>query len=1121
MLRDWNFRRAGLTILLAVATTGALAAGQVERVSSARPPSVSTNAASRFSDLDADGRYVAFLSSALNVVPGQQDTNGGEDVFLRDTVAGSTVLVSRSNSSPDRTASAPSRYARISADGRYVLFESDATDLVPGQVDPGTTADLFLYDRVSGATTLVSRSVSAARRAGNGASSRGEISADGRWILFSSKASDLVPGQIDSGPGSDVFLYDRVAGTTSLVSHAAGFPKKAGDGESSYAGRYSFSADGSQALFLSDASDLVPGGVTNARGQLYLFNRLTGGLTLVSHTYQSSSTGIAFGLSEASISADGDFIAFSNSSGQVAPNVPAPSDIQRLYLYDRRSGNVVHVAPESTNAGSPRLSADGRYLAFFSHGRLTPDQTEPAQRDNLFLYDRVSGTLTLVTRSLTSDSGEQPGANFTLAISNDGRFLAYESYYRDLVAGQIDPEEDSDVDLFLYDRSTRTNRLLSHAADSDVEAVGSAFGAGISAGGNLIAFGSSSGEIAGPDSNHTSDVFLYSRSSDLTSLVSVREGTPDLAAGFSRTRALSADGRFVLFDSRAANLVAGQRDINGRDPFADDDVFLFDRISKTTVLVSRSAASPVTTGNLLSTGLALSGDGRYALFASKATDLVPGQIDNNNAWDIFLFDRATGTTALVSHAAASPTATGDSGCAAAGAINPDGRFVAFTCSATNLVPGQVGSGGLFLYDRASATTLLVSHAAGSPTTAADFGYYSWITLSADGRFVAFTSLSTNLVSGQISPFVAENVFLFDRISGNSVVVSHAPASLTTLGSSRAFSPAISNDGRYVAFSSLGDTSAGPGGTFLFDRLSGDLTRVSSWSDIVRISADGRWIAFLNSATDVIPGVTDSNRSNSDAFLYDRLSGVTTLVSHGNSPNATANRGVQNLSISSDGNSVTFSSEATDLVPGFLPPPGGQALNVFLYRRDTGTTELVSHAADSPLRSGDPHSSGPFLSGNGQIVAFTSTAANLVPGDLNRGDDVFLYNRSGAAPGPISLPPCTLLDTRTPAGRPALRSDARRTLKVVGACGVPAPAKQVTVKVTLLQGSGKGNVRFYPGNAPVTAAPSGILRFAKGQTVTGTFTLPLSTNRTGTLSLLPFVADKGTVQAVVEVTGYVP
>jgi hypothetical protein len=147
---------------------------------------------------------------------------------------------------------------------------------------------------------------------------------------------------------------------------------------------------------------------------------------------------------------------------------------------------------------------------------------------------------------------------------------------------------------------------------------------------------------------------------------------------------------------------------------------------------------------------------------------------------------------------------------------------------------------------------------------------------------------------------------------------------------------------------------------------------------------------------------------------------------------------------------------------------------------------------------------------------TSSSPDLVAGDFNdRTPDAFLFLQDSPAPGgPVTLPPCILLNTRRPRDRPALRSNVKRDVKAQGACGVPADATAVLVKVTVLQGTGKGNVRLFQGGS---AASSGILRFARNQTQSASFTVPLGAD--GTISLLPFVGGNGTVQATVEVDGY--
>ena len=142
-----------------------------------------------------------------------------------------------------------------------------------------------------------------------------------------------------------------------------------------------------------------------------------------------------------------------------------------------------------------------------------------------------------------------------------------------------------------------------------------------------------------------------------------------------------------------------------------------------------------------------------------------------------------------------------------------------------------------------------------------------------------------------------------------------------------------------------------------------------------------------------------------------------------------------------------------------------------------------------------------------------TAGCPCPGDYNLVRDVYLWKDED---GTLPLPACKLLDTRRRADRPILASDVPRAVAANGRCGVPVTAKQVVVKAAVFNPSGKGNLRFYPG--AVTATPSGLLRFERNATRTETFTLTLGTD--GTLTILPFVAGRGTVHVAVEVNGYV-
>ena len=194
--------------------------------------------------ISADGRYVAFESDASNLVPG--DTNGVPDTFVRDRLSGTTERVSVSTDGEQANDTSTDYGTSISADGRYVAFYSYAINLVPG--DTNGVPDVFVRDRLAGTTERVSVSTDGAQ--GDYPSFYPSISGDGRFVAFCSRAYNLVPG--DTNGDYDVFVHDRQARITSRVSVAAGGAQ--GHGSSGYFG-LSISADGS---FVAFASNLRP-----------------------------------------------------------------------------------------------------------------------------------------------------------------------------------------------------------------------------------------------------------------------------------------------------------------------------------------------------------------------------------------------------------------------------------------------------------------------------------------------------------------------------------------------------------------------------------------------------------------------------------------------------------------------------------------------------------------------------------------------------------------------------------------------------------------------------------------------------------------------------------------------
>jgi Tol biopolymer transport system component len=399
--------------------------------------------------------------------------------------------------------------------------------------------------------------------------------------------------------------------------------------------------------------------------------------------------------------------------------------------------------------------------------------------------------------------------------------------------------------------------------------------------------------------------------------------------GLSYSPFISADGRYVTFDSDAAGLVAG--DTNGAT-----DIFVRDRQTGTTTLASKSSAGVQGDGG--SYNPSVSSDGRYVAFSSAATNLVAG--DTNGKWDVFVRDRQTGTTWLVSKSSAGVEGNEYS---QNPFISADGRYVTFESAATNLVAGDTnGKTDIFVRDRQTGTTTLVSR--DSAGVEGD-GVSEYPVISPDGRYVAFSSAATNLVAGDTNG--KYDIFVRDRQTGTTTRVSRDSAGVE--GNDGSYESCISDDGRYVAFNSgatnlvAGDTNA-VSDIFVRDRQTGTTTRVSKSSSGVEtdqysynpsISADGRYVAFESYATSLVAGDTNGNY---DIFVRDRQAGTTSLVSK-SSAGVQGNDMSQSPSISGDGRYVTFDSAADNLVAGDI----NGIEDIFVRDRQTGTTWLVSKA----------------------------------------------------------------------------------------------------------------------------------------------------------------------------------
>lgn len=349
----------------------------------------------------------------------------------------------------------------------------------------------------------------------------------------------------------------------------------------------------------------------------------------------------------------------------------------------------------------------------------------------------------------------------------------------------------------------------------------------------------------------------------------------------------------------------------------------------------------------------ISGDGRYIAFTSWSNNLVPG--DTNDGPDVFVHNREAGTTARVSVATSGAQTGGPSTGSNAGALSANGRYIAFTSFATNLVPNDTNDDpDIFVRDLLANTTTRVSvSSSGAQTPPSSDGGNYHPSISADGRYIAFVSLADNLAANDTN-----NVFDVYRHDRSTAVTERVSVA----------------------------TGGGQG-----NKNSSDI-----WPASI-MSGDGRYVVFGSSATNLVPG--DTNSFN-DVFVRDLELGTTVRVSV-RSDGGQGNSGSGFPFISPSGQYVSFQSGSSNLAIDSNGLP-----DVFIHDRDTRTTALVSVSTDGSVANGGSYRSA--VVDGGPAVAFHSDASNLVTSDSNGLIDVFI-RRLGASgpPPPPTIPTLTI------------------------------------------------------------------------------------------------------------------
>lgn len=387
---------------------------------------------SGYPSISADGQRIAFSSSAANLVPNYPAD--AQRVFLRTEgvkIGGATLGLTAvvSVASDGTPANDLSFEPALSADGQYVAFTSYATNLAPNSTK--RQADVYVRDLRAQTTSIVS--ISSAGIRGNRASGEPSISADGRFIAFTSETEYFDPS--DWNGAKDVFVRDTKDGITARVSISSG---GAQGGEDSH--EPAISADGRYVAF-SSASKLVPGLPDRINSQIYVRDLMTATTALVSASLSGTHANGYCG--SPAVSADGRYIAFVSDANNLG--FSNTGQHYHVYVRDTVAGTTAHVSVPFTggeanrSSYAPSISADGRYVAFVSDAsNLVPGDFNGVE--DVFVRDMVAGTTRRV--SISSSGGQANQNSWPPVISADGRFVAFDSYASNLVPNDTNGEKD-------------------------------------------------------------------------------------------------------------------------------------------------------------------------------------------------------------------------------------------------------------------------------------------------------------------------------------------------------------------------------------------------------------------------------------------------------------------------------------------------------------------------------------------------------------------------------------------------------------------------------------------------------------------------------------------------------
>ena len=767
--------------------------------------------------ISSNGQYALFESAANNLVAG--DTNGVNDVFVRDLTANITTLVSVSTN--EGAANGTSRSSVMTPNGRYIAFVSAANNLTSG--DSNGIPDVFVRDLQGGTTSLASTGAMPFLAS---SSELPLITPDGRYVSFYSTAINLVSGITNSG---EIYVRDLLQGTTVWAStNSHSILQSLRNNPAGFSCNQAMSDDGQFVAYETCPS--------TGSGVALRYNLATGLTDIVNTNVAGILPGLELNQRNLSMTPDGRFVAFVTNVDGINTGI---------VVWDAQSNATVVASLDPTQTAVtnavcdwPAITPDGRFVAFVSNAtNLTANPVVAGF--HLYVRDLQEGASVLVDADTNGIGSAQNLMTFP-RMSDDGSIVAFEC-----LDGNLVPNDNNHAyDVFERNLATSSMELisaglpgLSSLTPNGLSVISSS---SVSTNGRYVAYWSEADNLAAGDTNGLRDVFVHDLASGANFLVSVNSnGVP--GNGLSTDPAISGNGQFVVFASSSSDMTAN-------DANKSTDVFLYDLQTGTITLVSANT-NDNGTGNAASYSPSISVDGRYVLYFSKAGDLVPGSVQNSSG-NLFWRGMQSGTNrAITSYSSGSIVR------AINAAMTPDGRRVVYsvqlnTPTATCYV--WDASSGQNIYSNAASTT--ISKTAISPDGNQIIFYQTNQVALVDLNSKAQV-LFSNTLSRAGCQFSADNrllayvagtnqIYLYDFQTGSNVLVSAGANESCDM-------PTISADGRFVAYRSFAsnlaanDTNGVPN-IFLYDSLVGTTTLVTT-------GVLGGWPANGNSMNPVFSG----------------------------------------------------------------------------------------------------------------------------------------------------------------------------------------------------------------------------------------------------------------------------